>query len=76
MAEAAADVSATSFGLSQRSGASANASAEVQAEASVRVLKMAMDIQSESAMQLLQAIPAPPAAAVGSTSGGVVDTWA
>ena len=56
--------------------ASANASAEVQAEASVRVLKMAMDIQSESAMQLLQAIPAPPTAAVGSTSGGVVDTWA
>ena len=55
--------------------ASANATAEVQAEASVRVLKMAMDIQAQSAMQLLQAIPAPPAA-VGSTSGGVVDTWA
>ncbi|GAB1426246.1 hypothetical protein MASR2M16_34800 [Thauera terpenica] len=55
--------------------ASANASAEVQAEASVRVLKMAMDIQSESAMQLLQAIPAPPAAPVGSTTGGVIDTW-
>ena len=56
--------------------ASANASAEVQAEVSVRVLKKAMDIQAESAIQLLQAIPAPPAAAVGSTSGGVVDTWA
>ena len=56
--------------------ASANATAEVQAQASVRVLKMAMDIQSESAMQLLQAIPAPPTVAVGSTSGGVVDTWA
>ncbi len=56
--------------------ASANASAEVQAQASVRVLKIAMDIQTESAMQLLQAIPAPPTSAVGSTSGGVVDTWA
>ena len=56
--------------------ASANATAEVQAEASVRVLKKAMDIQAESAMQLLQAIPKPPAAPVGSAAGGVVDTWA
>jgi len=27
-------------------------------------------------MQLLQAIPRPPAPAVGSTAGGIVDTWA
>jgi hypothetical protein len=58
--------------------ASANAAARVQAEASVRVLKMAMDMQAESALQLLEAIPAVAASAqaVGSTAGGVVDTWA
>ena len=50
--------------------------AEVADAVGIRVLKKAMDIQAESAIQLLQAIPAPPAAAVGSTSGGVVDTWA
>ncbi|MCV2217918.1 putative motility protein [Thauera sp. Sel9] len=59
--------------------ASANAAARVQAEASVKVLKMALDMQAESALQLLQAVPAPaqpPASAVGSAAGGVVDTWA
>ncbi|WP_068636607.1 YjfB family protein [Thauera butanivorans] len=59
--------------------ASANAAAKVQAEASVKVLKMALDMQAESALQLLQAIPAPvqpPVSAVGSAAGGVVDTWA
>lgn len=57
---------------------SANAATKVQAEASVRVLKMAMDLQAESALQLLQTIPAvaAPAPAVGSAAGGVVDTWA
>ncbi len=56
--------------------ASNNALAQVQQEASVEVLRKALDIQGESAMQLLQAIPRPPAAAVGSTAGGIVDTWA
>lgn len=55
--------------------ASANAAAKVQAEASVKVLKMALDMQAESALQLLEALPAP-TPAVGSAAGGVVDTWA
>jgi hypothetical protein len=54
--------------------ASNNALAQVQQEASVEVLRKALDLQGQSAMQLLQAIPRPPA--VGSTAGGVVDTWA
>lgn len=57
--------------------ASANAASQLQADVSVSVLKKAMDIQESSAMQLLQAIPAPPPSpSVGSTSGGVIDTWA
>jgi hypothetical protein len=55
--------------------ASANALNQVQQEVSVEVLRKTLDIQSESAMQLLQAIPQPPAPAVGSTAGGIVDTW-
>lgn len=55
--------------------ASANALNQVQQEVSVEVLRKALDIQGESAMQLLQAIPQPPAPAVGSTAGGIVDTW-
>ena len=54
--------------------ASNNALAQVQQEASVEVLRKALDLQGQSAMQLLQAIPRPPV--VGSTAGGVVDTWA
>jgi hypothetical protein len=56
--------------------ASSNALAQVQQEASVEVLRKALDIQGESAMQLLQAIPRPAAPPVGSTAGGIVDTWA
>lgn len=56
--------------------ATANSMARTQQEVSVAVLKKSMDIQSESAMQLLQAIPAPPAVAVGSAAGGAIDTWA
>lgn len=56
--------------------ASANALNQVQQEVSVEVLRKALDIQGESAMQLLQAIPQSPAPAVGSTAGGIVDTWA
>ena len=40
--------------------ASNNALAQVQQEASVEVLRKALDLQGESAMQLLQAIPRPP----------------
>ena len=54
---------------------SANAMADVQHEASISVLKKAMDIEQQSAMQLLQAIPQPPAPSVG-TAGGYIDTWA
>jgi hypothetical protein len=39
------------------------------------VLKKTMDIQEQSAIQLLQAIPQPPAPSVG-TAGGYIDTWA
>lgn len=53
----------------------ANVMARVQQEASVSVLKQALDIQEQSAMQLLQAIPLPPAIPVG-TTGGLIDTWA
>ena len=56
--------------------ASANAMAEVQHEAAVSVLKKTMDIQEQSAMQLLQAIPQPPAPVASGTSGGYIDTWA
>ena len=53
-----------------------NAMAEVQHEAAVSVLKKTMDIQEQSAMQLLQAIPQPPAPVASGTSGGYIDTWA
>ncbi|MER2555101.1 MAG: YjfB family protein [Thauera sp.] len=56
--------------------ASTNALTQVQQDVSVEVLRKALDIQGESALQLLQAIPHPPAPAVGSTAGGIVDTWA
>ena len=56
--------------------ASSNALAEVQHEAAVSVLKKTMDIQEQSAMQLLQAIPQPPAPASVGTAGGYIDTWA
>ena len=54
--------------------ASSNAMAEVQHEAAISVLRKTMDIQQQSAMQLLQAIPQPPAPATG-TAGGYIDTW-
>lgn len=55
--------------------ASANAAAQVQTQASVSVFKKALDIQEQTAMQLLEALPPVPAAPTG-TSGGVIDTWA
>ena len=56
--------------------ASSNALAEVQHEAAVAVLKKTMDSQEQRAMQLLQAIPQPPAPVASGTSGGYIDTWA
>lgn len=56
--------------------ASSNAMAEVQHEAAVSVLRKTMDIQEQSAMQLLQAIPQPPAPVSAGTAGGYIDTWA
>lgn len=55
--------------------ASSNALAQVQQQASVSVMKKTMEIQEQSAMQLLQAIPAPPPVPLGSV-GGNIDTWA
>lgn len=55
---------------------SSNAAASVHAEAAVKVLKKAIDLQADSAMQLLQALTQPPATRVGSAVGGVIDTWA
>lgn len=62
---------------SAAAAASAHASAKVQAEASVKVLKMALDMESQAALQLLEALPdALTAPAVGSSAGGVINTWA
>lgn len=55
---------------------SANSAAQLQADVSVTVLKKAMDLQESSAMQLLQAIPEPPAPSPVGTAGGYIDTWA
>lgn len=54
--------------------ASSNAMSQVQQQASVSVLKKAIETQEQSAMQLLQAIPAPPPMPTG-TAGGIIDTW-
>lgn len=54
--------------------ASANAMAQVQQQASIAVLKKALELQEQGALQLLQALPQP-AAPVG-TAGGVIDTYA
>lgn len=57
--------------------ASANAMAQIQQQVSVSVLKKALDIQSQSALQLLEALPPVPApAAPVGTAGGVIDTYA
>lgn len=53
--------------------ASANAMAKTQHTASLMVLKKAMDIQEQSALQLLEALPPPVPAG---SAGSVIDTWA
>lgn len=55
--------------------ASANAMTQVQQQASVAVLKKALELQEQGALQLLQALPQPAASPVG-TAGGVIDTYA
>lgn len=56
--------------------ASSNAAASVQAQASFKVLKKAIDVQAAGAIQLLRALPQPPANLVGSVAGRIIDTWA
>jgi hypothetical protein len=53
--------------------ASANSAAQTQNAVQLSVLKKAIDIQSEGALALIQAVaPAP----TGGAAGGVVNTWA
>lgn len=58
---------------SAAASASAMSLATVQAQASVSLLRKALDIQQSSALQLLQALPAP--AASGSV-GTQINTYA
>lgn len=55
--------------------ASANSMARVQQQVSLVVLKQAFDLQEQSALQLLEALPARAPSPVGSV-GGVIDTYA
>lgn len=56
---------------------SANRLAQIQAEAALLVLRKALDVQASSALQLLQALPAPGAGSSSSvTPPGRIDTWA
>ncbi|NMG14644.1 YjfB family protein [Aromatoleum bremense] len=56
--------------------ASANSAATVQAQASLLVLKKAMDLQQSGAAQLLQALPQPAVAPIpGATVGGSIDLF-
>jgi hypothetical protein len=57
--------------------ASANSAAQTQNAVQLSVLKKAIDIQSEGALALIQAVPVAPAPApTGGAAGGVVNTWA
>lgn len=55
--------------------ASANSANQLREQVSIAVLKMALDIQQQGALQLLEALPQPAPAPVGSV-GGVIDTYA
>ncbi|NMF97270.1 YjfB family protein [Aromatoleum toluolicum] len=55
--------------------ASANASTSLKAQASVLVLKKAMELQTLNAAQLLQALPAPAGPTPGARLGSVIDTF-
>lgn len=54
--------------------ASAHAQQQVQVEASVLMLKKALEMQEQNAALLLQALPAVPAAS--GSAGGIINTWA
>ncbi|NMG74519.1 YjfB family protein [Aromatoleum diolicum] len=56
------------------SAASANV-ATVQAQASLLVLKKAMDLQQANAAQLLKALPPASGPTPGATVGGTIDTF-
>lgn len=59
------------------SAASAGNPATVQGQASLLVLKKAMDLQQANAAQLLQALPRPAARPTpGAAGGGTIDTFA
>lgn len=55
--------------------ASANASTSLKAEASVLVLKRAMELEALNAAQLLQALPPPAGPTPGARLGSVIDTF-
>lgn len=56
--------------------ASANASTSLKAQASVLVLRKAMELQTLNAAQLLQALPPPAGPTPGATIGGTIDVFA
>lgn len=49
--------------------------ANYQAQASLMVLKKSLDLQAASALQLVQAVPHPPAPNPSATVGGRVDVF-
>lgn len=55
--------------------ASANASTSLKAEASVLVLKRAMELEALNAVQLLQALPPPSGPTPGASIGGTIDVF-
>jgi putative motility protein YjfB-like len=55
---------------------SASSLAQVQAQASMLVLRKALDLQAASALQLLQALPPTPVLDPAATLGGRIDTYA
>lgn len=57
------------------SAVSASSSATVQGQASLLVLKKAMQMQEANAAQLLQALPKPSGPTPGATVGGTIDTF-
>lgn len=58
------------------SAASASSAATVQGQASLLVLKKAMQLQQANAMQLLQTLPQPAGPTPGATVGGTIDIFA
>ena len=55
--------------------ASANASASLKAQASLLVLKKAMELQTLNTAQLLQTLPASTGPTPGATVGGTIDVF-